>query len=297
MRVLVTGARGFVGRHLVPRLSALGATPIAVDREMDVCDPRQITAAFEEHRPDAVIHLAAQSSDGRSRTEEELTFRVNYMGTLSVLRAAECCAPRARFLLVGSGAAYGPHALGIPPRRENDPLLPRSPYARSKAAADLLGGIFQKRGLSVLRLRPFNHTGPGQSDEFAVPSFARQIAASVASRQAARIRVGDLNAVRDWLHVDDVVDAYLALLDPAVPIDSYNIASGRGVSARDILHRLLELAGVEAEIEIDPARVRPADALIGDAQRLRERTGWTPRRSLNETLTAVLKDWQQRVGI
>ncbi len=294
MRVLVTGASGFVGRYLVPRLEASGASVRATDRqELDVCDEAAVARALAACRPEAVVHLAAQSSDARSRSRVDATWRINFGGTLAVLRACARSSPPPRVLLVGSGLAYGG---GSPrPRREDDPLAPASPYARTKAAADLLGGVYARRGLSVVRARPFNHTGPGQPDHFAVPSFARQIAEIEAGLRGPVIRVGNLDAVRDLLHVEDVVEAYLRLLDPGVPPRAFNVARGEGVRIGDLLQELIGLAAVRVEVRIDPDRVRPADALVGDPGRLTARTGWRPRRSLRETLEDVLRSWRERV--
>ncbi len=293
MRVLVTGASGFVGGYLVPRLEAAGASVRATDRqELDVCDPEAVRRAVAGWRPDAVVHLAAQSSDARSRSREEATWRINLGGTLAVLRACAASSRPPRVLLVGSGLAYGG---GPRPHREDDPLAPASPYARTKAAADLLGGVFARRGLPVVRARPFNHTGPGQPDHFAVPSFARQIAEIEAGRREPVLRVGNLDAVRDLLHVDDVVEAYVRLLDPAVPPRAFNVARGEGIRIGDLLRELMDLAGVRAEVRVEPARVRPADALVGDPSRLSDFTGWTPRRSLRETLAEVLESSRDRV--
>src|SRR5206468_2773368 len=164
-------------------------------------------------------------------------------------------------------------APGGAPFRETDPLAPRTPYARSKACADLLGARYAERGLDVVRVRPFNHTGPGQAPTFAVPAFARQIAAIAAGRGEPRIAVGNLASVRDFLDVDDVVDAYQRLLDRGVPADAYNVASGIGRRIGDVLGELIALSGVKCEIAVDPERVRPTDASTGDASRLRAVTG------------------------
>jgi GDP-4-dehydro-6-deoxy-D-mannose reductase len=174
-------------------------------------------------------------------------------------------------------------------------LRPESPYARTKAAAEQLGAFACERGLDVLRVRAFTHIGPGQSDRFASSSFARQVVEIAEGLRESRLRVGNLDSVRDVLDVRDVVDAYARLLDRAVPARVYNVASGRGISMREILDLLLELAGVSAKIEVDPARFRPKDHRIGDASRLREATGWAPRIPLRTTLTDMLDDWRRRL--
>jgi len=217
MRVLVTGASGFVGQRLLPRLEREGCTVTAHDREVDVTDPEAVSGALKAARPDAIIHLAALSSVADSVRDPSATYRVNYVGTRVLLEAIERHAADARLLLVGSGDAYAPTLPADPPRRESAPLCPRSPYARSKAAAEQLAGLAAERGLDVLRIRAFNHTGAGQDRRFVAPDFASQIAAIAAGRRDPEMRVGNLDSIRDFMHVDDVVDAYVRLLDRPTP--------------------------------------------------------------------------------
>lgn len=296
MRVLVTGAAGFVGRRLVPRLEAEGAEVSGVDLEVDVADPRAVEQAVGGFAPDALIHLAAISSVARSRNEADLTYRVNFLGSRCVFEAVRARAPRARVLLVGSGDVYGTAAPGAPAFAESAPLRPDSPYARAKACADLLGGHHARHGLDVVRVRSFSHSGPGQADAFVASSFARQLAEIAAGRREAALRVGNLESVRDFLDVDDVIDAYLRLLSPRVPAGVYNVASGRGWRIGDLLDRLIELAGVAPEVEVDASRVRPTDHSVGEATRLREATGWQPRIDFGDTLARLLDDWRARVS-
>jgi GDP-4-dehydro-6-deoxy-D-mannose reductase len=296
MRVLVTGAKGFVGARLVPRLRQAGHDVAPFDQDLDVSDAPRTLEAVGDVRPDALVHLAAVSSVADSFGEAPLVYRVNYLGARSVLEALRRAAPRARLILVGSGEQYGSAAPGDPPFTESSPLRPGSPYARSKAAADLLGAAHAARGLSVVRVRPFTHTGPGQSDRFAASSFARQIAQIEAGRQPPLLRVGTLEAIRDYLDVDDVIDAYLRLLAPEVPASVYNVARGSGISLRRILELLLRNTSTAPRIEVDPERQRPADALVGDAQRLQRVTGWQARIPLEDTLARLLDDWRVRVN-
>jgi GDP-4-dehydro-6-deoxy-D-mannose reductase len=296
VRAFVTGAAGFVGRQLVPRLEAEGYAVTGSDRELDVADAAALEAAVARARPELLVHLAAVSSVPASRREPELTWRVNYLGARNLLEAAARKAPGARVILVCSGDEYGPAAPGAPAFDEASPLRPGSPYARTKAAADLLGGVFAARGLDVVRPRPFNHTGPGQSDAFVLASFARQALEIAHGLREPVLRVGNLDSVRDFLDVDDVVEAYLRLARREVPADAYNVASGRGVRVGDALERLLALAGVSPRIEIDPERLRPADFSVGDASRLRRTTGWEPRVPFERTLARLLDDWRTRIS-
>jgi len=295
MRVFVTGAAGFVGGHLLPRLEASGATVTATDREVDVTDPVSLGAAVRAARPDALIHLAAQSSVPGSVADPTDTFRINYLGSLNVLRTVAREAPAARVLLIGSSEAYGGDGLDERAIAETDPLLPESPYARTKAAAEQLGALACSRGLDVVRVRAFTHIGPGQADRFVAASFARQVAEIAEGIRAPHITVGNLDSVRDFLDVRDVVNAYALLLDRKVPPAVYNVASGRGVAVREVLETLLELAGVSAEIEVDAGRFRPTDRRVGDASRLRAATGWAPAIALRDTLADMLADWRARV--
>lgn len=179
---------------------------------------------------------------------------------------------------------------------ELTPLRPRSPYARSKAAAEGLGRVAAERGLDVVCVRAFNHTGAGQADHFVASSFARQVAAIRAGRQSPLLRVGNLDSVRDFLHVDDVVRAYLALLDRNVPAEVYNVASEEATAIGEMLDRLMDLAGIEARVERDPARWRETDWLVGDASKLRDATGWRPEISLDAILRELYEDWLARDG-
>lgn len=294
MRVLVTGASGFVGRRLLPRLRGAGHEAVGVDRELDVRDRRALAGTLAAIGPDAVIHLAARSSVADSFATPEDVYRVNYLGTRALLAAVAERAPAARILLVGTADAYTATAPASAPLGESTPLAPRSPYARSKAAAELLGRRAAAAGLDVVCIRAFNHTGPGQSDRFVVASFARQLAAIARGRAEPRLAVGNLDSVRDFLHVDDVVDAYLRLLDAGVPADVYQVAGSIGHRIGSILERLCAIAGIEPTIEVDPARFRPTDWLVGDASRLRGATGWAPKIPLDAILREALSDWLER---
>jgi GDP-4-dehydro-6-deoxy-D-mannose reductase len=295
VRVFVTGARGFVGTRLVARLTARGDAVVGADREVDVSRPEALRPALAGAAPDAVVHLAAVSFVPDSWSDPEATFRVNFLGCRTLLEAALTEAPRARVLLVSSGALYGSAPPGAPPFREEAPLRPDSPYAWTKAAADRLGGLYAGRGLDVVRARPFNHTGPGRPDRFVESSFARQIAELELGRRSGPLAVGNLDAVRDFLDVEDVVDAYLALLEPALPGPPggvYNVASGRGRTARQLLDALLAKSPVTPAIVPDPARWRATDASVGDARRLGQATGWQPRRDFDDTLSRLLEHWR-----
>jgi len=175
-------------------------------------------------------------------------------------------------------------------------MRPQSPYARTKAAADLLARSYQERGLDVVRLRPFNHTGAGQSDVFVASSFARQLVEIERGARPDSMEVGNLDSVRDFLDVSDVVEAYALLCEPGAPAGAYNVASGRGVSAGALLECLSALAGLSPRITVAAARFRPTDQTVGDASRLRAATGWTPRVPIESTLERVLAHWRAELS-
>jgi len=293
MRIVVTGAGGFVGQRLCARLRAEDVEVRGYDREVDVSEASAVAHAVRESRPDAVVHLAAVSFVPDSETQPELAYRVNYIGTRNVLAAVADIAPKARVLVVSSGQVYGSAAPGAPPFDEMSALRPNTHYARTKAAADLLAGVYAEGGLQVVRLRPFNHTGPGRPAHFVESSFSRQIARMERGLQTPRLSVGNLAAVRDFLHVDDVVDAYWRLLQPNAPTGIFNVASGRAVQVQEVLSLLLSHTELRPKICEAREYWRPADASVGTAQRLAKATGWSPTHSLEETLHSVLEAWRE----
>jgi GDP-4-dehydro-6-deoxy-D-mannose reductase len=296
MRVLVTGADGFVGTHLCRTLMDRGNEVLACggpDRAdgLDVVDGLAVLERFRAFEPEGVVHLAGVSSVSWSHQNLAETVKVNVLGTTHVLQATRRVAPAARVLLIGSGEEYGRLQSGSP-AREVDTLAPLSPYAASKTAAETIGRqAFLAYGLQVVLLRPFNHLGRGQSPHFVVPSFARQLLAIAASKGPRSLQVGDLTAVRDFSHVADVVEAYALLLDRGQAGEVYNVCSGRGLSVREILDLLQELAGTHAEVKVDPDRLRPAEIpwLVGDPRKL-EALGWRRKRELRDALREVLEE-------
>ncbi len=309
LRVLITGVSGFVGRHLATALAAredeihgfgLGERPsrppLAGWQAGDMLDADAVRAAVAASRPDAVVHLAGQSSAAVSFEHPVETYRTNAIGTWTLLDAVRQHAPRARVLIVGSGEVYGPQPEGSRVA-EAAPFRPVSPYALSKAAADALSDAFARRhGLAVIRTRSFGHSGPGQSPTFAIPSFARQIVAIEGGRAEAVLRVGNLDVTRDLTDVREVVEAYLALLARGRAGAAYNVCRGEGVRLRDAVDRMVARARVPVRIEVDPARVRPADLgfLVGDPEAMARDTGWRATMPLDRTLEDVLEDWRGR---
>lgn len=293
MRAFVTGAKGFVGTWLVDHLQEQGDEVVAVDRDVDVGDGPALSVALAEAGPQAVYHLAALSHVGRSWDEPEEVVKVNTLGTLHVLEAARACRPLPRVLLVSSAEVYGAGADADSPTTEDAPLAPVTPYAASKVAAEFLGlQAFLAHGLPVIRVRPYNHIGPGQAAGFVVPSLAARIAEARRLGETT-LPVGNLSARRDLTNVRDVVRAYRLVVERGTPGEVYNVCSGRAVAIDELARRMLELAGVDLELVPDPELVRPVDVplLCGDPQRLRAATGWEPTFDLDRTLRDVLEEW------
>ena len=296
MRVLVTGSKGFVGHWLVDHLEACGDEVIGLDTEVDITVGPGLREFVTAAAPDAVCHLAAVSSVGASWGASEATWSVNTVGTVNVLDAALACSRRPRVLLISSSEVYGRVAPADLPIGEDRPAAPVSPYAASKAAAEMAGiQAWLGPGLEVIRARPFNHTGPGQRPDFVVPALAEQIAAAVRAG-ADSLLTGNLEARRDISDVRDVVRAYRRLLLAGTPGQVYNVCRGEAVSIRHIAERLLALAGVDMPIVVDPARVRPVEIaeLRGDRTRIEAATGWRPEIDLDTTLADVLDHWSVR---
>ena len=301
MRVLVTGADGFVGRHLCKVFRNHGDEVFEMRGPSDVADGNgiwsidltngeAIARAVAECKPEGIVHLAGASSVAQSHASPAQTFTVNAVGTVNVLDAVRSKAPKARVLLISSGEVYGP----VPPgdrATEAWPLSPTSPYAASKASGEVAAFQFHRSyGVAAICARSFNHLGAGQAPYFVVPSFARQLTA-IGKNGSGAIAVGNLEPVRDFSHVLDVVDAYRILLESGSPGEAYNVCSGTGRSIRSILDELVTLSGAKAAITVDPARFREAEipSLVGDPAKLRS-LGWTPKRSTDEALQEALAE-------
>ena len=292
MRAFVTGGHGFVGRWLLAHLEEEGDEVVAPRSGFDVTDPGSVRRAMGAAGSDVVYHLAALAHVGRSWEEPGEFLRVNAGGTLQVLEAAWRCRPVPRVVVVGSAEVYGAVGPGDLPIAEPTPLRPMTPYAASKAAAELLGvQAHLGRGLPVILARPFNHAGPGQSPSFVLPGLARRILAALRTGDGV-LPVGNLSPRRDITDVRDVVRAYRLLAERGAPGEAYNVCSGRSVAIEELVRCLLERAGADLELRPDPELTRPVDVpvLVGDASRLRAVTGWQPRIPLTDTIADVLDE-------
>ncbi|TMM10552.1 MAG: NAD-dependent epimerase/dehydratase family protein [Actinobacteria bacterium] len=294
MRAFVTGGQGFVGTWLQDHLRESGDDVDIADAGLDIGDADGLRRAVVDAAPDAVYHLAAFTHVGQSWDEPEEVFRVNAVGTLNLLEAARRCPSPPRVLLTSSAEVYGAVKPEHLPLTERSPLLPVSPYAASKVAAEFLGvQAHLGHGLPVIRARAFNHVGPGQAPSFAVSALAKRIVE--AERAGGKeLRVGNLRPRRDFTDVRDVVRAYRLLILRGEAGGVYNVCSGTDVAIEDIAHRLLTIAGSQFELVSDPGLERPADVpvLRGDSTLLRSATGWRPTLALDVTLRAVLDHWR-----
>lgn len=305
MRVLITGIRGFVGGHLAPLLEAAGheVWGLTAPGEMpwaggnataDLRDRPAVTRALQEIAPDAIVHLAAQSHVGPSWKNPELSFEINTLGTLHLLEACRALARPPLFLHVSTGEVYGQVRAEDLPLGEESPLRPVSPYAVSKTAADLLASQYHMSyGLPVIRVRPFNHEGPGRQPAFALSDWSRRLARISLGLDSPALSVGNLEVRRDFLDVRDVAAAYALLLQKGEPGGLYVCGRGEGYALKDLLEQLIALSGCAVEVKVDPARFRPADVplLVANPAKLMATTGWAPKIPMAQTLRDMYEWW------
>ena len=302
-RVLITGAGGFVGAHLLTTLPSMiecveivatsrrGGNSLVAGRieALDVTDSAAVSRIVQRIGPTHVIHLAGMAAVPAATANPDATWKIHLGGTLNVARAIMESVPECQLIYVGSGQVYGGSARTGLPMDETTLLCPTNTYTVSKAAADLALGAMANSGLRCLRFRPFNHIGPGQSEEFAVASFAAQIARIDAGRDEAVMRVGNLDARRDFLDVRDVAAAYALAITRGEAIPSgtiLNLASGVARRVQELLDVLLSFAETPIKVDVESSRLRPNDipVFIGNAGRAHELLGWQPQFSLEQTL-------------
>lgn len=318
MRVLITGITGPVGSFLADYLLALPAVEIhafkrwrsdprpiehlfgqVVFHEGDIEDPFAVDRAVAAAAPDRIYHLAAQSYPSASWDAPITTLRTNVEGTLNVLEAVRRHCPQARLHIAGTSAEYGPVTPAEVPIAETHPLRPASPYGVSKVAAELSGLQYHASyGLHVVVTRSFNHVGPRQGDRCSIQTFCQQMAAIEAGRQEPQIRVGNLEARRDFTHTTDVARALWLLLDRGRPGEVYNLCSGQAVRIGDIVELVRNHGRAAAEVVVDPARLRPVDEpiLCGDTRKLYAATGWQPQISIEQIVVELLAYWRTRLA-
>ena len=314
MDSLVIGAGGFVGKYLLQQLldegQDAGATKLRHEHirmdgvevfDLDLSDQNAIRQLLAAHRPAQIYHLAAQSSVSVSWKNPELTIDVNIKGTLHLLeaiRSIEGYDPR--ILLVGSGEEYGYLREGACPIQETEALHPGNIYAVTKACQNMIGSVYARAyGMAIVMVRAFNHIGVGQSPTFVAADFALQIAEMEAGLRPPVMQVGNLSAKRDFSDVRDVVRAYTMLMQKGIAGETYNVGSGQAVSIQELLDTLLGLSRTSIAVEQDPARLRPSDVPVieADTSKLREDTGWEPIYSLEETLHTMLDHNRRNFGV
>ncbi len=319
--ILVTGAAGFVGRHLLTLLAAVDASATLIAwrrprtagraasassasalgaprvqwRDVDLLDARAVSRAVADSRPTEVYHCGGTASVGDSWSKNYGTLRTNVLGTQHVLAALREHAPRARTLIPGSALVYKPSETAID---ETGTLGPVSPYGLSKLAQEMVGrAAAEQDGLSVLISRSFTHVGPGQSRAFAASSFAEQIARIEAGLAPRVLSVGNLESRRDLTDVRDTVRAYRLLMSGGLVATPYNVCSGTAHRTGDVLEGLLSFASVAVTIEPDADRMRPSDnpLLLGNPSRIRDAVGWVPEIPLRDTLSDLLEYWRTAI--
>jgi GDP-4-dehydro-6-deoxy-D-mannose reductase len=314
MRVLVTGASGFVAPYFVKAIEeaasncevfgcARGRTLSDAKKPdflVDVTDEAAVDALISDVRPTHVMHLAGVSTVVEAEFNPKAAWQINVFGTLNVARSILRHSPECVLLFAGSGEVYGASANQLAPLTEEALLQPMSEYAVTKAAADLAIGALSNTGLRNIRLRAFNHVGAGQNENHALSSFAAQIARIEEGIQSAIISVGNLSVERDFLDVQDVADAYAKAIlcsDEILSGTILNIASGKLLQLNDLLHRLIDMAKVDVQVERDSARFRTVDLpkIYGDASKARQMLNWTPRRSFDQTLLQLLDSWRAKI--
>lgn len=316
MRVLITGVAGFVGRHLTALCRSRGATVVGLGRRAlqeeerpqgleayfaaDLADPRQAAEVVRSAAPDRIFHLAAEASVALSWEEPSEVLYNNLFSTEGLLEAVRGQRPDTRVLVAGSGEVYGPVAPSELPVTERQPLRPQSPYAVSKAAADLLAGFYaDAHGMQIARTRAFNHAGPGQSETFVISSIARQVAAAEATADdgpRALVVTGDPRVRRDFTDVRDVVRAYWLALEGALS-GTFNVCSGSSISVGNLVGELGRLARLPIEHTADSALLRPAEVmeLRGSHEALTQVTGWRAEIGIARTLSDTLDWWRARL--
>jgi GDP-4-dehydro-6-deoxy-D-mannose reductase len=310
--ILVTGASGFVGQYLLAHLrtiypdAALHGTLFhdAVPAKMfaaasckpyqiDIRDPQAALAMLEALHPDRIFHLAGQAFVPQSFKAPWDTLETNLRGALNLLEGVRILKLESRVLIIGSAEVYGILPPEQMPIREDYALRPVSPYGVSKSAQDMLAYQYAKaHGVHTVRVRPFNHIGPGQSNRFAAADWAKQIAEAELGKRQPQISVGDTSSYRDFTDVRDVVRAYALLMEHAAPGDAFNICSGHPKQMQSVLDILLSFSRVPIEVQVDPARLRPSEipSLYGDPGALQKCTGWQPEIPLEESLADILED-------
>lgn len=305
-KVLIIGAAGFVGNHLIDYILAsrtdwhVTATkmprevidkPVEV-RDLDITKPEEIDALLSEVKPDYIFHLAAQSSVALAWKNPQLTIQINIVGTVNLLDAVRKLEKQPRMLLIGSGEEYGHVKPDEVPIKEDNNTRPGNIYAVTKVTQNMIGRLYYEAyGMEIMSTRSFNHTGPNQAPQFVVPDFCKQVADIEKGKNKPVIYTGNLSARRDFTDVRDVVRAYCLLMERGKAGETYNVGCGQALEIRAILDMILSHSSMDIKVETDPAKLRPVDVpiIVADITKLTEDTGWKPEISLDQTITETLE--------
>ena len=310
MKALITGVSGFVGGYLCEQLlqndyEVFGtkleqeAVPASLPRipimDVNLLNKEDVKLVINEYKPDVIFHLAAQSSVGLSWKNPNLTFDVNVKGTIQLLDEIRESNKNCRLLLIGSSEEYGKVQPNETPINEQQPLRPGNPYAASKISQEFIAKVYADAyQLDIIMVRAFNHTGPRQLPTFVIPDFAKRIAMMERDNLEPVLKVGNLDAIRDFSDVRDIVRGYVSLMKLGKPGEVYNIGSGKGYAIQELLDKLLKQSNISIAIEPDPERLRPSDVpvLICDNSKIKSHIGWQPEISIDQTILDVLNYWR-----
>lgn len=302
-RALVTGGSGFVGQHIVPFLRTQGFLVAVLSRasdsrnadveyyQCDIQDATRVGAAVREFRPDWVFHLAAISALDAAAADPQLTYEVNVGGARHLFAAVKALSGPTRVLNVSTSQVYAPSEKAL---TESSVTEPKGPYATSKAMAEAIAAQYE----GIITVRPFNHTGPGQTDKFVLSSIAKQFAEIQSQRKPAKLSLGNIEVKRDFTDVRDVIRAYCLLLEKGKTGETYNICSGSAPSIHDLIDIFQAITGIEVEVDSSPAKIRPGEAMLlqGDASKIFHETGWKSEIDLRTTLRDLLTYWHSELN-
>ena len=315
-RALITGIAGFAGSHLARELIGRGWIVSGIERhgavlsnltdliyrvrvdECDILSSKDVGYVIRKQRPDTIFHLAGTSFVPDAQNAPQMAFEINVKGSLNMLEETRENAPDAGVILISSAEVYGDADRSRMPLTEDNVFRPLNIYALTKVCAEETAFYYHRvKGVKCVVLRPFNHIGPGQRASFVTSSFALQVARIEAGKQEPVLKVGNLEAARDFTDVRDMVRAYRMAAEHCEPANPYNICSGRVYKIKEILDKLLALSNAEIEILRDPERMRDSEVPIfqGDRTRFTQATGWEPRFSIDETLKKILDYWRDQV--
>ncbi|MEO0155652.1 MAG: GDP-mannose 4,6-dehydratase [candidate division WOR-3 bacterium] len=303
-RILITGAEGFVGSHFIKVLKETLSMVIPTCYpplkpkhgkyiDLDIMNLDMVREVFKSHNPDIIFHLAAVSSVAKSFIDRPFTYNTNIIGTVNLLESAMLLNKKIKFIFVSTCEVYG----GGERLKEDAPIVLKNPYAVSKYACELICKNYAGHNIDVMILRPFNHTGPGQSDDFVLPSIARQIAEIERGKKAPLIEVGNIEIKREFMNVSDVVNAYKLAIEKFVPDEVYNISSNKSYTLKEAIELFKRFAKTDFEVKVDPSRLRKSDipVLSGNGEKFSKLTGWSPKISFEKTIEDLLNYWRAKI--